>query len=390
MRNLTPLYLLSFFTFSCFGQNPRAFLRYTFETAQYDTLQVSGTNPLGTFGYPHSTGYNTTGVSNMPQSLVGPTISGAQYSRKTRAAEDYSYTSFPMSTAVKLMMIEGGDTFSLCSGSMVSEKHVMTASHCLLDFGSDSVRFDSLLVCPAYDNGRMNPIFKCSGVVRALYPSNWLSDFTDITILELDKELGKLTGYLGLTSSAEEDSLKNRLYYKFSYPSIHVPVFDSVPYNGDTLYFSYGTVESIGPNTLMILGGHGIPGESGSSLFRKNRYWQAYGVVSRSVNYTHSRLLNWQYEVIYAEISSSLHSPSSPEASLILFPNPTSGSFTVHNEGSGKMERVVLSTITGRVVKVWEPDSRSLYIDNTELPGGVYVVMVESGGRVFGEKIMVR
>lgn len=368
-------------TAACLGQ--RSMIKYNYLQGTYDTIVGTTPSSFDSLFYSHHLGSLTTGLANLPSSAPADSMNGSGFSPKYRAVELFDIEAFPISTSIRMFFITDGDTVGSCSGSLISNRHVITAYHCLVDWRSDSIANDSILVSPAFDDGQFNSTFGTSLATSVLYPKEGFSRRSDFAILELADPLGTYCGYLGLNADTVRSEVIQKLYYKFSYPGIHFPIIDSTVYNGDTLYFSYGTVDRVDNASLGVFRGGGIPGESGSTLFReRSGSWQAYGVFSSANNMQHARVLPWQFEIIYSELSSSLGETEERLSPVFVYPNPSTGLLQVRSSGNQDIDFIQLISLEGQMLEEWSIDSTYFDANLNSLPSGIYLVRIQTGNEV--------
>ncbi|TNE31249.1 MAG: T9SS type A sorting domain-containing protein [Bacteroidetes bacterium] len=383
----TTLLLLGLFVFgyTSEAQMPRSFIRYHFNEETWDTISSLPVAELSDLQLPHQVGLLSQGEMDLPLDTPSTLNGTVKYSVKSPSAEWYNSSQFPHTTAVAIFQVVEGDTSILCSGSMIGPHHVLSAAHCYVSFTSDSLRFDSLLVAPQFNNGTIHPNFKWTRVVSAASPIEWYSDFSDITLLELDQPLGNLTGHLGLKSVENPEELENQFYYKLSYPSTYFPVADSTVYNGDTLYFSYGIIDSVGPHYMQIKGATGIPGESGSTFFNRDDGWYAYGVTSLLLDFKHTRLQPWHLYAIARILDNEPVNPLN-KSSLVVFPNPSRS--VIHIRTHSEINRVELYSITGQTVLSKEVENEVVSLDISPLRTGTYIAKVWTSEEILSARVV--
>ena len=106
---------------------------------------------------------------------------------------------YPISTRGQLLMTSADGRNSMCSATLVSTNHLITAAHCVYDKNSRSFQ-DKLQFIPGR-NGDYIP-YGLYGVKTAYIPSNYPDagfgkGNADIAILELSTDLGSQLGYMG-------------------------------------------------------------------------------------------------------------------------------------------------------------------------------------------------
>ncbi|MBK8081112.1 MAG: T9SS type A sorting domain-containing protein [Saprospiraceae bacterium] len=79
------------------------------------------------------------------------------------------------------------------------------------------------------------------------------------------------------------------------------------------------------------------------------------------------------------------------ESSVRLFPNPTSGFFTLEWNDNLLLEEIGIYNTIGQLVLQYKPDViiSSFYGENEELKDGMYFVKIRVGGKSVYKKIQV-
>jgi len=306
---------------------------------------------------------------------------GSNFTYKRQASLDYEIDDFPIRTSVKLFKCVNDSLKNRCSGSLISRKHVLTACHCVAALNEDSLVVDSLLVCPAFDNGQYNASFDCSWVKRIFIFENWDLGTSDFSVLELEEPIGYETGWISIGYESNDSLLLDGIFYKFSYPGMQLLPIDSNSYNGDTLYYGYGVADITQNYSLGVEFASGIPGESGSSLIKikNNMIYTTYGVLSFSGNLSHCRLTNQKYFAIKSIICNDLNDTEEymvNQSEVSVYPNPTSDYLNVKYQGKDELNKFMIFDSDGRKVMEETNLTNEMQMNLSFLQNGIYILIV--------------
>ncbi len=300
----------------------------------------------------------------------------------------YDSEEFPLRTTVNIYKVENGEFEQICSGNMVSRKHVLTSGFCVIEetsFSNDSLllKTDSLVIFPALDQGSPNESFPCATVVKAYIMENAEIGISDMTLLELDLPVGDQTGWVGIGFNENEEELREHIYYKFSYPNKQIPGFDNRTYFGDTMYYRYGKVDMIASNNTFVMSGLGRAGEGGSNLIevKNNSSYTSFGTLGYSANLRHSKFQNNSYFAFKQIMQKDLIEPT-PKTSFVfkVFPNPTTDLVNIQFYKKHKNTIFRLIDPLGRVLRESKlpEDIQHFKIDMRFFDTGSYFIQIES------------
>ena len=392
MKQFT-FFLFTFLALQSYAQH-QTLLIFDLENHTVDSIkniQHDSTKLFDRTNYYHGTIDTLTEVLKQipPENNLFP---NSHFTRKRRASANYDISKYPIRTSVKLSFQRNDTLKSECSGSMVSRRHVLTAAHCVSRINTDTLLFDSLYVCPIFDNGQNNVNFPCSWVQKIFLFKNWSLLSEDFAILQLKQSIGNLTGWLSIGFNDADSSLLNGIYYKFSYPGHTELQLDSAEYNGDTLYYNYGIIDIVTNNQIGINHTNGIPGESGSSIIKveNNQSYTSYGVLSFSNNLMHCKINNWKYyyleSILHNDLTFSIKEVNY-DAEISIFPNPAKDKIWVKNNGRSEIIGISVRDILGNILLQINPPFSS--IDLHALPSGIYFIQFKIKNSQVTKKLII-
>lgn len=319
----------------------------------------------------------------------------------------FRVTEYPVRTAVKLFAFKNDTMIQKCSGILVGKNLVLTALHCLCELDGppfNNVYYDSLYAIPAYDNKMPQEGFGGSVGKKYYILKDGFKNFmgNDIAMVELDDPVGEKTGWIGIGYSNDEDFFKNSVFHKFSYPGVRHLEDTARIYNGDTLYYNYGTLDRI-TNDGLGYNLTGIPGQSGSTVFyTDNKVYYSLGVLNFSSCSMHKRI---DQEIFYsfkgiieagtAETGEYQMAAVSDFRLFNAYPNPFNPATTISyyiprpSHVDLKITDMLGREVTTLVNEEQNSGEYKVQFDARTLPSGVYIYTIQAGDYRASRKLML-
>ena len=330
-----------------------------------------------------------------------------------RVADYFDPSDYPFSTAVKLYVQRGDTLAQRCSGIMISDYWIATANHCSRirqthhnSWSTDSI--SAIYASPMFHNGMADPDIGTIAVDKAIFLSGSYF-YPDAIFLRLTQPAGRQTGTVAMRSALTSDIGESHTALTFGYPARYFnnlrqpEEYDNI-YNGDTLYFSQNTVQSVN-NLGIIVKGHFNPGQSGSSvLFFRDGDWSTYGVLAigspTASSFSHlDAELSHNIRELMAKIDE--RTPAGIEephtiTSIHLkqnYPNPFNASTRIVYEIPQQAHvRLEIFDLLGRRMATLTDEMQSagrheIALDASAFPSGVYIYRLQAGEATLTRKM---
>lgn len=368
----------------------RDIIKYNFESKNFDTIagvsfDIKMTSDRTNFDlgemYP----------SSVPMDMPTENLSeGTQFTSPLVAKDQYSMVNYPVSTTIKLFKVSGNDLRDQCTGTMVGPRHVLTSAHCVLKPYTVEVVVEDLIAVAGYDVSMDTTDHIKAQVSDVYFLDEWnIGEGDDQALLELDEPIGYYTGWVSFGYNDDDEYFSGKNFHKFSYPTYRTP-YNQYPFNGDTLYYSYGAIDYVADDFLGVIGHiKGAGGESGSSILYINNedIYTSYGVLTWVGYYNHSRFNAERFNAFQHIVREAVLTNTSElleDSEVVVYPNPSNDYINIEvNAADVDINSIGIFDISGRLIQVINTDYDRTRIDVAELPEGLYhLKMISKKGLV--------
>jgi hypothetical protein len=394
---MKPLNLFLLLIFFCEVANCQTdtILAYDLNNTVIGTITPVAFNATVTADHgPSSTG-SLSGIATLPSTPpTTNTFSNSSFSKLAYASSFFTLTDYPVRTVINLRSYKDSMRY-VGTGMMVGPCFVLTSAFNVYDFGSHGIRmYDSLLAIPALNNGLTQPGLLSSRAKKIFVFKSFLGNNTydDIALIQLEDPIGLQLGWTGIGFDANQNFTNGKVYHKFSYPSVVNPFDSTKVYNGDTLYYNYGSIAEQS-NFLEVPSNEaqGIPGQGGSTfLYKDNADYYSVGLFSYSTHYYHYRITNKAFyqmnNVLNTQSCSTVVTSikeNSTNKKLLLYPNPVLNEATLQFDYDPS-QHYSLKIIDQLGRQVRDPESVSsgtVRILREDLSPGIYFVHLQSNSQ---------
>lgn len=344
--------------------------------------------------YDTSISFNTTKHSigslgnSTPLPLTPPSSNllhpGSLFSDIAPAHNFYNIGDYPIRTGV-LLSILNQDTITepLCSGIMVGPDMVLTAAHCLKQF-QGGWHGDSILIAPAYDNGNFHPTLPTSTGIKYYMLQKSFNNFIqqDLALIQLRDPIGLQIGWIGMAYQEDLSYFDQKVFHKLSYPSSVDHTDTSKVYQGDTLFYNYGYINTFNfpSHQLGVSSAHGIGGQSGSSLFYTDNdsSYYTFGVLSMSSHYRHAHLTAqafYTFQHVLQQYGTPTNiQPLTPSTEAHVAPNPFQHETSIYFDNpQGLSYQFELINMQGQCIHtISDINSSSIHLQRQNWSAGLY------------------
>lgn len=376
------------------AQNPTIYV-FDFITQTLDSIVgVDFDSTITSAQTPYHLGEFDENIADLTQEVPTDNVfPESEFTINRRASLDFDINDYPLRTTVKVFASEDGELNARCAGNMVSCKHVFIAAHCVADFMTHEIDSSLIYVCPVFDNGDDNPNFECTLASKIYFFKDFGID-QDMAILELTQSIGEETGWLGLGMDANEEIFTDNVFYKFVYPFESLTPIDSNNYNGDSLFYRYGTFEPLESSTYPVVNSPNTissSGDGGTPIIYTADHYTIYGSNTYSTFQTHALLTPELYHN-FADIIGECNVVGIEEVTEVspfnIYPNPSNGIFNINRDTIFEKYNLQVYNMAGELI-LEKFTFMDRHLDLSDQPVGQYNLVFSNDDHQFLERALV-